>query len=104
MELNPDRTVNVAVQVLPLVQDFLPAVDSAIAVIDASGVHHEVGPMETTMQGRLDRLLEIARQAHLAAMRTSGGAVVTLIKIGDRPQGTTMAEKVEKHRRGGSPK
>lgn len=100
MDLNPDRTVNVSVQVLPLTEDFLPAVDQAIAAIAASGVRYEVGPMETTMEGRLDHLLDVAREAHLSALRAAGSGVVTLIKIGDRPEGTTMAEKVEKHRRG----
>lgn len=112
LPLDPQRTVNVAVQVLPLVADAYPVVDRAIAVTPAlapnasagasvagSGVPYEVGPMETTMEGPLERLLEIAKAAHLACFEAGAAQVVTLIKIGDRAGGTTMAKKVARHRR-----
>ena len=98
MALNPNRTVTVAVQVLPLTSDPFPLIHKAIAVIRASGVTYEVDAMETVMEGSLDRLLEIARQAHLACMEGGAEQVVTLIKIGDRQLGTTIAEKVDKFR------
>jgi uncharacterized protein YqgV (UPF0045/DUF77 family) len=98
MTLNPNRTVNVAVQVLPLTGYPYPLIERAIAVIQASGVTHEVDAMETVMEGPLDRLLEIARQAHLACMEAGAPQTVTLIKIGDRRAGTTIAEKVDKYR------
>ena len=113
MSLNPNRTVNVAVQVLPLTSDPFPLINKAIAVIQASGVTHEVDAMETVtprptagflkegrgvMEGPLDRLLEIARQAHLACMEDGTAQAVTIIKIGDRSGGTTIAEKVDKFR------
>ncbi len=98
MTLDPNRTVNVAVQVLPLTDDPYPIIERAIAVIGASGVKHEVDAMETVMEGPLDRLLEIARQAHLACMEAGAEQTVTLIKIGDRRSGSTIAEKVDKYR------
>lgn len=97
-KLDPHRTVNVAVQVLPLVEDAFPVVDRAIAAIAASGVHYEVGPMETVLEGPLDRLLDVAKAAHLACFEAGAGQVVTIIKIGDRVGGTTIADKVAKHR------
>lgn len=96
--LDPNRTVNVAVQVLPLVEDVYPVVDRAIAVIAQSGVRYEVGPMETVMEGPLDRLLEVARAAHLACFEAGAARVMTIIKIGDQTCGTTMDEKVSKYR------
>lgn len=96
--LDPNRTVNVAVQVLPLVEDVYPVVDRAIAVIAQSGVRYEVGPMETVMEGPLDRLLEVAKAAHLACFEAGAARVMTIIKIGDQTCGTTMAEKVGKYR------
>jgi uncharacterized protein YqgV (UPF0045/DUF77 family) len=98
MSLNPNRTLNVAVQVLPLTSDPFPLIHKAIAVIQASGVTYEVDAMETVMEGPLDRLLEIARQAHLACMEGGAEQVVTVIKIGDRQVGTTIAEKVDRFR------
>ena len=96
--MDKNRTVNVGVQVLPLVEDVFPVVDKAIAVIAASGVRYEVGPMETVMEGPLDELLEIAKQAHLACLEAGAGRVVTIIKIGDGQQGSTIDEKVSKYR------
>lgn len=98
MDLDPKRTVNVAVQVLPLVSDAYPVVDHAIAAIAATGVTYEVGPMETVMEGPLDALLEAARAAHLACFEAGAEHVVTIIKIGDSVRGTTIADKVSKYR------
>lgn len=94
------RTVNVGVQVLPLVEDVYPVVDRAIAVIQASGVKYEVGPLETTLEGDdLDQLLEVAKAAHRACFAAGAGKVVTLIKIADALEGTTIEEKVGKYRK-----
>jgi uncharacterized protein (TIGR00106 family) len=98
--MQTDRTVNVAIQVLPLAEDVYPIVDHAIAVIAASGVRYEVCPMETVMEGPLDKLLEVAKDAHLACFEAGAGRVVTIIKIGDAIGGTTIDEKVSKYRHG----
>lgn len=92
------RTVNVSVQVVPLHADAYPIVDQAIAVIQQSGVKHEVGPMETTLEGELDTLLEVAKQAHLACFVEGVEKVVTYLKIGDDIHGTSIEEKVGKYR------
>ena len=97
MELDENRTVNVAIQVLPLVKDVYPVVDYAIETIAASGVKYEVGPMETVMEGPLDQLLEVAKSAHLACFSAGAEKVVTIIKIGAQVSGTTIEEKVQKY-------
>jgi len=95
------RTVNVGVQVLPLAQDAFKIVDRAIGVIQASGVKYEVGPLETTMEGDdLDRLIEVAKAAHRACFEAGASKVVTIIKIADAVEGTTIESKVGKYRRG----
>ena len=96
--MDENRTVNVSVQVLPLVEDVYPVVDRAIEVISSSGVKFEVGPMETVMEGPIDELMEIAKAAHLACFHAGAEQVVTIIKIGDRIGGTTIEEKVGKYR------
>lgn len=97
--MDANRTVNVAVQVLPLAEDVYAIVDRAIAVIAASGVRYEVGPMETVMEGPLDKLLEVAKAAHLACFEAGAEKVVTFIKIGDAVGGTSIEEKVAKYRK-----
>lgn len=90
--------VNVSVQVIPLCEDIYTVVDRAIAAIAAAGVPYEVGPMETTMEGDLDRLLEVAKAAHCACFVEGVRRVVTLIKIDEAVGGTSIAEKVSKYR------
>jgi uncharacterized protein YqgV (UPF0045/DUF77 family) len=98
MKLDENRTVNVAVQVLPLQEDAFPIIDRAIQAISESGVKFEVGPMETVMEGPLDRLLEVAKSAHLTCLTEGAEKVVTIIKIGDQISGTSIDEKVRKYR------
>ena len=94
------RTMNVGVQVLPLVEDAYPIVDKAIEAIQSSGVKYEVGPLETTLEGNdLDELLEVAKAAHRACFKAGADKVVTIIKIADALEGTSIEEKVGKYRR-----
>jgi uncharacterized protein YqgV (UPF0045/DUF77 family) len=96
------RTVNVGVQVLPLVEDVYHVVDTALAGIQASGVTYEVGPLETTLEGDdLDELIEVAKAAHRACFAAGAGRVVTIIKIADALEGTSIEAKVGKYRRVG---
>lgn len=94
------RTVNVGVQVLPLVEDVYPVVDKAIEVIQKSGVKYEVGPLETVLEGEsLDELIEVAKAAHRACFAAGANKVVTIIKIADAVGGTSIEEKVSKYRK-----
>ncbi len=94
------RMRNVGVQCLPLVENAFSVVDKAIEVIQKSGVKYEVGPLETTMEGDdLDRLIDIAKAAHRACFEAGAGRVVTIIKIADAVEGTTMEQKVTKYRK-----
>lgn len=98
MKLDENRMVNLAIQVLPLVEDPFPVVDRAIEAIASSGVRYEVGPMETVMEGPLEELLAVAKAAHLACFEAGAEKVVTIIKIGDEISGTSIEEKVGKYR------
>ena len=85
------RTINVGVQVLPLHEDVYRIVDAAIKTIQDSGVKYEVGPLETTLEGDdLDQLVEIAKSAHRACFQAGAGKVITIIKIADALEGTTI--------------
>jgi uncharacterized protein (TIGR00106 family) len=98
MTVDPERTLNMAVQVVPMDGSVFEIVDHAIQAIAASGVKYEVGPMETVMEGELDALLDAARAAHLACFEAGAKGVMTYIKIGDHIHGTTIADKVSKYR------
>lgn len=101
MAIDPERTVNVAVQVVPLGGDVYKIVDRAIETIAASGVSYEVGPMETVMEGNLGTLIDVAKAAHLSCFDAGAEHVITYIKIGDHLHGTSIEEKVGKYRSAG---
>ncbi len=98
MQPEKNRTLNLAVQVLPLVDDPYPVVDRAIAAIAATGLRYEVGPMETVVEGTLDQVLAAGKAAHLACFEAGAVRVVTILKIGDSLEGTTIEDKVAKYR------
>ncbi|MBM7855543.1 uncharacterized protein (TIGR00106 family) [Desulfohalotomaculum tongense] len=93
-------SINVSFQVIPQVpgEDTYAVVDKAIEVVQKSGVKYEVGPMETTMEGELDQLLEVVKQAQQACIDAGAGRVMTIIKIDYAPGGVTMEEKIYKYR------
>ncbi len=93
-------TINLSFQVIPKVPDSetYRVVDLAIDVVKQSGVKYEVGPMETTMEGELDQLLEIVKQAQQVCVEQGAERVMTIIKIDYHPNGVTMDEKIKKYR------
>lgn len=93
--------INVSLQVLPRVPDerIYDVVDKVISYIDSCGVKYEVGPMETTMEGELDELLEIVKKAQEICVEEGATRVLSVIKIDYKPKGVTMDEKIAKYRR-----
>lgn len=90
--------VTVSFEVIPLCEDPFPVVDRAIEVVERSGVRYEVGPHETTMEGELDQLLDIVRSGHRACLQAGAKHVVTIVKIVESVDGSTIAAKVGKFR------
>ncbi|WP_251861923.1 thiamine-binding protein [Clostridium sp. Marseille-Q2269] len=93
--------VNLSLQVLPVVreEEIYPVVDKVIELIKNSGVKYEVGPMETTMEGELDVLLDIVKKAQDICVNEGAQRVVSVVKIDYKPEGVTMNEKVYKYRK-----
>lgn len=92
--------INVSLQVLPSVPEerIYPIVDKVIQMIDKSGVKYQVGPMETTMEGDLDTLLEIVKKAQKICTQEAAKRVVSIVKIDYKEEGVTMDEKISKYR------
>lgn len=93
--------INVSLQVLPRVSDdkVYDVVDKVIEYIAACGVKYEVGPMETTMEGELDTLLDIVKKAQEICIKEGATRVMSVVKIDYKPEGVTMDEKVGKYRK-----
>ena len=93
--------VNLSLQIIPRVPDerVYPVVDKVIQLISESGVRYEVGPMETTMEGELDVLLEIVKKAQQVCVDEGASRVLSMVKIDYKPEGVTMEEKIGKYRK-----
>jgi uncharacterized protein (TIGR00106 family) len=92
--------VNLSLQVIPIAPDELvyPVVDKVIAMIAESGSTYEVGPMETTIEGELDELMEIVKKAQYICVREGAARVISMVKIDYKPEGVTIDEKIKKYR------
>ena len=95
---------SVAIQVLPTVQEddeVVRIVDEVIAYINSFGLHTEVGPFETTIEGDYDTLMEIVKGCQLIAAKAGAPAMMTYVKICYKPEGgvLTIDQKVTKHRK-----
>ncbi len=92
---------SIAFQVLPKTKDdkkTLRIIDKVIQLVDKSRVSYTVGPMETTMEGNLDDLLEIVRKAQNLCIKEGAQSVFTNVKIIYSPKGVmTIEEKVKKY-------
>jgi uncharacterized protein YqgV (UPF0045/DUF77 family) len=92
--------VNVSLQILPVVdeKDIYPVVDKVIALIKSRCDKYEVGPMETTMEGPLEDLLDIVKDAQYICTEAGAKRVVSIVKIDYKKEGVTMDEKIHKYR------
>ncbi|WP_042682867.1 thiamine-binding protein [Anaerosalibacter massiliensis] len=94
------NNANVSIQVLPNVPEekLYPVVDKIIEYINSTGVKYEVGPMETTMEGDLNLLLDIVRKSQEICIKEGAARVCSVIKIDYKAEGVTMDEKIYKYR------
>lgn len=93
--------INVSLQIIPTVEEerIYPVVDKVIEYIAKNGVKYEVGPMETTMEGELDQLMEIVKKAQEICVKEGAKRVISMVKIDYKPEGVTIDEKVGKYRK-----
>ncbi|MDQ0494611.1 MULTISPECIES: thiamine-binding protein [Paenibacillus] len=90
-----------SIQVIPKTpnnEDSYPYVDKAIEVIQRSGVKHQVNPLDTTMEGELDELLQVVKEMHVALTEAGSPSIISQIKIAHNPQGISMNKLTEKYR------
>ena len=65
----------------PSVSEF---VAGCIRLVKASGLHYQLTPMGTVIEGDLDDILRVIRQMHEAPFKAGAMRVSTQIKIDDR--------------------
>lgn len=91
---------NLSLQILPVVEEseIYPIVDKVIQLIKSTGLKYVVGPMETTIEGTLDELLELVKKAHHLCIAEGVPRVISVTKIDYKPDGVTMDEKMGPYR------
>lgn len=92
---------NLSLQVLPRVpaERVYAVVDQVIEMIPASGFPYIVGPMETTVEGDVEELLELVKKAQEICIAAGASSVISVITKDYRPDGVTIDEKIHKYRR-----
>lgn len=77
-------------------------IESAIAVIQRSGLKYEVEPLGTTVEGAPDEIWALCRAVHEACLAAGAESLVSLVKFyqarEDAPQQHTMGSLVSKFR------
>lgn len=91
---------NLSLQILPMVpqEQVYSVVDKVINLIQASGLPHVVGPLETTIEGDLDTLLDLVKNAQEVCVEAGANRIVSVVKIDYSPDGVTIDEKIGKYR------
>ncbi len=94
-----NKTVNIAVQVLPSSKTIHPytLVDAAIAVIAASGLKYKVTPFETVMEGTYNEIMEVVKKAQEACYEAGAESLMTYIKIQSSTDDVSIEDKMEKY-------
>jgi uncharacterized protein YqgV (UPF0045/DUF77 family) len=59
-------------------------VEAAIAIVEASGLHYEVGALGTTFEGAPDAVWATLRATHEAVLAAGATSVITEIRLGER--------------------
>lgn len=91
----------VSIQIIPKTkngENVIPYVDEAIKVIEQSGVNYEVHPLETTMEGDLQQLLEIVAVMNKRMIEIGSSNVISQVKVLYQPEGITLGTLTEKYR------
>ena len=95
------HTVNASLQLVPIVQDRHPYewVDEAIAIIQRSGIAHEVGPFATVLEGSYEEVMTVFHAVNENLRQRGCSEWLVNFQLQIRADGPiTGAEKTEKFR------
>ena len=87
------------ISVIPVGKEGASLGDTVVEVLKVAekyGVHYELGPLGTAMEGDLDTLLQVAREMHEVCFGLGYPRVLTTIRLDDRrDKDLTMEYKVQ---------
>lgn len=87
--------INASIQIVPIVQDKHPYkwVDEAIAVIQKSGIKHEVGPFATVVEGRYDEVMKTINDVNEYLYSKGCKEWISNLQIQIRSEGDIIGEE-----------
>ena len=91
--------INASIQIIPVVEDKHPYewVDEAIAIIQQSGVKHEVGPFATVLEGRYEEVMQVIQAVNEYLYQKGCAEWITNLQVQFRSdRDITSLEKTEK--------
>lgn len=87
--------VNTSLQIVPIVQDKHPYewVDEAIAIIQQSGIKHEVGPFATVLEGTYDEIMKVINAVNEYLLEKNCAEWIANIQVQLRSNGDMYGEE-----------
>lgn len=87
--------VNASIQILPVVQDRHPYewVDEAIAIIQDTGIKHEIGPFATVVEGTYDEVMAVINAINEHLYSRHCNEWITNIQLQIRSEGDITGEE-----------
>ena len=95
-----DRKINVAIQVLPWSKSkgTYELVDSAIEIIQKSGLKYMVCPFETVVEGYYDEVMTLIKEVQQAVYANGAEEMITNIKLQTHSnQDVLIGDKIDQY-------
>lgn len=91
--------INASIQIVPIVTDKHPYewVDEAISIIQQAGIHYEIGPFATVLEGKYDEVMNVIHKVNEHLLAKNCSEWITNLQVQIRSEGDiTGLEKTEK--------
>jgi uncharacterized protein (TIGR00106 family) len=87
--------INASIQIVPIVQDKHPYewVDDAIAIIQRSGIKHEVTPFATVLEGTYDEVMKVIYEVNEFLYEKGCAEWISNLQIQIRSAGNITGEE-----------
>lgn len=79
-----------SIQIIPKTpnnEDVIPYVNEAIKIIDQSGMHYRVGPLETSVQGDMNECLILIQNLNQRMVELECPSIISQVKFYHVPEG-----------------
>lgn len=93
---------SVGIQVVPKGtrdEEVIRIVDAVLDYIKSTGLNYFVGPLETSIEGEFDELMNVVKECQVVAAKAGAKSISSYVKINYRPEGDvlTIEQKISKY-------